>query len=115
GLRAVEIRDTPKPPFNVPTCLARAARHAWYPASGCSFALAGAVRPALYAAEREAATDMPQVRFVDLTDRVCPTDVCEPVQDGVLVYRDDNHLTGAFARHLAPALEPQLEAALAGP
>jgi hypothetical protein len=34
------------------------------------------------------------------------------VAKGRVMYRDDNHLTGAFAETLRPLIEPQLAAAL---
>lgn len=49
-----------------------------------------------------------QVTVVDMTDYLCPEGVCLPVIGGVVVYLDDDHLTGTFARTLAPALEREL-------
>lgn len=45
------------------------------------------------------------VTLIDLTDAICPTDPCAPVIGGVLVYRDDHHLTatyGAVWLHVSP-------------
>jgi len=35
GLRVVLMRDPPYFPYDVPTCLARSVRHAWYPGGSC--------------------------------------------------------------------------------
>jgi hypothetical protein len=45
---------------------------------------------------------------VDLTRHFCDPRRCLPVVGGVLVYRDDNHLTTLFAETLAPYLQRAL-------
>jgi hypothetical protein len=67
----VVLRDTPTPPFDVPTCLARSARHRWYPRGDCKFARAAAVEPSIYAAEQQAGAGLKNVRFADVTDALC--------------------------------------------
>ena len=37
-----------------------------------------------------------------------PDDPCEPVVRGMIVFRDDHHLTATFAASLAPYLEAAL-------
>jgi len=108
GIKVVAIRDTPLPGFDVPTCLARSVRHAWYSAASCQIARSSAIRPSVFEAEESAVQGLPGVRFIDLTDQVCNRDACPAIRDGVIVYRDDNHLTGAFAQSLLPALEARL-------
>jgi len=112
-LRAVQLRDTPRPPMDIPTCLARSARHAWYPGGTCEFAADQSTYPGAFAAERDAAEGLRYVTFVDLTSRFCDGAVCAAVLDGTIVYRDQSHITGAFAASLAPALEMELRTALA--
>ena len=42
---------------------------------------------------------------IDLTSRICVGDgACPVVVNGLIVYRDDEHLTATFARSLAPAI-----------
>ncbi|WP_181574227.1 acyltransferase family protein [Microbacterium sp. SMR1] len=48
------------------------------------------------------------ITHVDLTEWICPDDVCPAVVGNVAVYRDDNHLSSSYARTLAPVLETQL-------
>lgn len=48
------------------------------------------------------------ITHVDLTEWICPDDVCPAVVGNVAVYRDDNHLSSSYARTLAPMLEIQL-------
>jgi hypothetical protein len=51
---------------------------------------------------------VPRLVYADPTPAVCPGTICRAVADGVITYRDDNHLTAAFAasrwRQLAAAL-----------
>lgn len=49
--------------------------------------------------------------LVDLSDFLCPEDVCFPVIGNVAVYLDDNHLTHMYAATLAPLLARELAAA----
>lgn len=38
------------------------------------------------------------VPLMDLTDSICGPTLCPVERDGIIVYRDRHHLTGAFAR-----------------
>lgn len=49
------------------------------------------------------------VHVVDLTDLLCPDGTCLPVIGNVVVYLDTNHLTGSYARTMAPAMERALQ------
>jgi hypothetical protein len=115
GTPIVYVRDTPIPGFNIPECLSR---EAWQPrlygAQTCSFAQATALDPTVYAREREVLAAYPRVQLVDLTPEICPQTPCTATVDGLVVYRDDNHLTTAFAAHLAPTWEGLIAAALEG-
>jgi peptidoglycan/LPS O-acetylase OafA/YrhL len=108
SIEVVQMRDTPRPFFDVPTCLARSLRHAWYPGGSCEVMRSNAVNSAAFEVEQAAARGLPNVHFIDLTNRLCGEKVCPTVDNGVVMYRDDNHLTGRFAETLAPALEADL-------
>lgn len=112
GLSVVLLRDTPLPPFDVPTCLARSALHPWL-ARTCEFDRDAALNPLVFEAEQRAAAGMPRVHFLDLTDQVCPGSVCPAVVNNMIVYRDKTHLTGTFASSLAPIIAAQLTGILA--
>jgi len=49
------------------------------------------------------------VQFVDMTNSVCPADVCRAELDGRIVFLDEGHMTATFARTLAPALSVALD------
>jgi peptidoglycan/LPS O-acetylase OafA/YrhL len=106
--RVLIMRDTPAPPFDVPACLARSARHAWYPGGSCAFARPAAVSSEIFASEQGAAAGMSNVRFIDMTPALCSTDRCTATLGDAIAYRDDNHLTGASAATLEPPLERAL-------
>jgi len=113
GLSVVLFRDTPLPPFNVPTCLARSALHPWLGMHSCEFDRATALSSSVFDAEKTAAAGMPSVHFLDLTDQLCRTSMCPAILNNMIVYRDQTHLTGAFASSLAPAIAARLTGVLA--
>jgi peptidoglycan/LPS O-acetylase OafA/YrhL len=102
--RVILLRDTPRPPSNIPACIS------WDPGepAACNFRRPrdGHSDDAEYTAERAAGT--PAALYATTTTVVCPHAVCPAVVDGIIVFRDDNHLTAAFAalrwRQLADAL-----------
>lgn len=99
--RVVFLRDTPHPGFDVPACVARAAwRLRGVPVSACTVRDVDASDGAAYAAERAAAARYPNVESVDLNGLICPGGACAAERDGMLVYRDDHHLTATFVRTL---------------
>ena len=53
---------------------------------------------------RETAAELPNVTVVDLDDLVCPDGVCPALAEGIVTFRDDNHLSDDFAVMLAPAV-----------
>ncbi len=103
-LTVIQFRDTPLPPFDVPTCLARALRHAWMRGRSCDLDQGSALQPRTFQAEQAAADGLAGVHFLDLTDRLCRDGICPAVSQGMIVYRDASHLTGTFAASLAPEI-----------
>ncbi|MBZ2196463.1 SGNH hydrolase domain-containing protein [Occultella gossypii] len=65
-----------------------------------------------YAAEERAATTAAGGAYADLTDRFC-TDTCPVIQQNILVYRDDHHLTATFSASMADVLGEAITSALA--
>jgi hypothetical protein len=99
----VVIRDSPEARYDTLTCVARA--HARHVPAGRACAIprpdALPADPAVAAAKQ---LGSPRVRSVDLTKFFCGPRRCFPVVGGVLVYKDENHLTPLFARTLGPYL-----------
>ncbi|WP_327351031.1 acyltransferase family protein [Streptomyces sp. NBC_01304] len=99
GAPVVYLRDNPKPDKDIPACVSGA-----NDPSACDFPAAQALRPDLIA-------DHPPkgVHVVDVDDVLCPPGtMCPAVKDGVLLYRDDSHLTNTAAALLAPRIEDQI-------
>lgn len=109
GLRVLSIRDAPRPSFFVPTCLARATRHAWYPAGSCVMQRAQSENLPAYQAQLAAASGIGGISFMDLTDAMCSGTICPVRRGDMIMYRDDNHFTGTFARSLAPLVDARLK------
>ena len=55
----------------------------------------------------------PTAWSADTADWFCQFDWCSPVIGNIVVYRDRDHMTNAYARSLAPLLGEQIDAALA--
>lgn len=100
GSDVVLIRDNPRFDHDMFQCLEQHGRDAPQ-CSGDRDGLLASENPAL-----ELASDA--VHVVDLTDYLCPDGVCLPEIGNVAVYLDHNHLTGTYARTLAPAMEEAL-------
>ena len=102
GIDVVVMGDVLAPGFDMPECLSA---HPDDPLT-CSFAAADAA-PKL-AADRAAAAEA-QVPVIETTSAMCPDGTCPPVRNGVMVYRDDHHVTATYARTLLPLIQEQLE------
>ena len=58
------------------------------------------------------ALDLPNISFLDLDTYMCRSGRCLPVIGGVLVYRDNTHVTNTFALSLAPQFSEAIAAAI---
>jgi peptidoglycan/LPS O-acetylase OafA/YrhL len=114
GIRTLVIRGTPIAGFDAPACLSRRAARAPFQLRSCEYARSESLNPRAIAAQDAAARGLRNIAFVDMADRVCPTPVCSVVQRGVIVFRDDDHLTTAFALAQASVLGDRLSTALDG-
>lgn len=102
----VWIADTPSTGVNVPVCLSRRDA-AMFGRSDCTFQRATAWKPAVRDAQQEI---LGSDRVIDLSASFCaPTALrCDVERDGMVLYRDNNHLTATFAATFGPALEAGL-------
>ncbi|GAA1267454.1 acyltransferase family protein [Arthrobacter pascens] len=108
GIPVVSVRDSPQPGVIVPDCVAKNVDKL----SRCALKKAEVLRqnpPEIAATDGIAGTSV-----LDLTESYCFGETCPAVIGGVLVYRDGNHLTAAYARSLhgqiARALAPLVAA-----
>ncbi len=108
GIPTFLLRDSPQPGFDIPTCASRAAWRGEDVMQVCRVVRAHAFVTAAFPLAQEAASRFRRVSTIDLSDEICGPEVCPPVRNGVVVYRDVNHLTASYVRTLAPALEARL-------
>jgi peptidoglycan/LPS O-acetylase OafA/YrhL len=112
GINTLVIRGTPRPGFDVPSCLSRRASGAPLSAKPCEYVFERSLVPDAVAEQNAAARGVATLAFVDMNDRVCDTAVCPVVRRGTIVFRDDGHLTATFSRREAPILSARIDAAL---
>jgi peptidoglycan/LPS O-acetylase OafA/YrhL len=101
GMHVVVLRDIPPTGgANMLDCLAMNLAQP----TVCSRPRADAVRPdALTVGAQQVASDH-RIQLVDLTDHFCDAQRCYAAVGGAIVYYDHDHMTGQFARTLAPFL-----------
>ncbi|HYO20445.1 MAG TPA: acyltransferase family protein [Dermatophilaceae bacterium] len=101
GVPVAVIRDTPAAPVNIPDCVASHLDDLTF--------CAPPRRQALQGSEQVAAVrGVKGAHLLDLSDAICPGDPCAPVIGGVLVWRDDDHLTRTYVQSLTPRLQALL-------
>ncbi|MDX6671950.1 MAG: hypothetical protein QOI91_2313 [Solirubrobacteraceae bacterium] len=106
--KVVVNRLLPTLPWRVPACLANKSTPAQ--ARRCDFRLRPDPKLARYNRTISGlATRYRDVRVIDTTPMVCPRGLCPALMNGMIVHRDDNHVTATFAR----AMSKQFEALLA--
>lgn len=99
------LRDTPTVHVRTPDCIRRAVRRKLNPGKRCAIPR-----------ERALVTDGTAVAaqrlgrpVIDLTPFFCSSKVCFPVIGGVLVHKDQDHLTQNFSRTLGPYIGRALD------
>lgn len=104
------LRDTPALPFDGPGCLAEhVGRPTWLGLRhACSVRVSDAAAAQEYRWLQLAASRFGNVSLLDMDDAVCPRGVCSAQQQGKVVFRDAQHLTGSFAASLGPVLAERL-------
>jgi len=106
--RILVIRDTPRPRFDVPTCLAQSGGDTRL----CTQSRDRALKRSVWRAEKQLTSEFSMVRVAQLTSAFCTSVKCRPVTDSlVLRYRDDDHLTNTFATLLSGRLGSRIRAA----
>ncbi|MFC4313278.1 acyltransferase family protein [Steroidobacter flavus] len=100
------LRDSPTPGKNIGNCIARA-RWQGLPEENCDTSRPNALDAKISPLESAIAGSM-GMRFADLSAEFCDNAVCPGARSGLLVYRDENHITTAFAARLMPALRELL-------
>ena len=99
------IRDVPRADENMRHCMLENPQKL----TSCSFSRESGLARA-GTGQTELITMRPDLPLIDLTDYICPREMCSPVIGGVPVYRDSNHLSATYVRslssHLAALVHP---------
>lgn len=116
GAQVAYVQDTPAPGFNVPSCHARAVWRGSSADRTCTYLRADEeARIASLVLAETAAMRERNALFVDLSPAICADAVCRTARDGLVMFKDRNHLSEEFALSLAPQLEVPLLRLLAAP
>lgn len=100
------LSDTQTPLENSYRCVAQ---HPDDYDTACTFPRTPATgSEALRAVVEQAEESGMRADYVDLEPWVCRSETCQPVVDGILVYRQGSHLTASYVKALAPVLERSL-------
>jgi peptidoglycan/LPS O-acetylase OafA/YrhL len=99
GATVLVLGAVPSPRMNVPTCLSGHLDSA----AACGLSRPTALDDAGTAAEA-AATAAGGGQYADISALFCTADRCPVVVGDLLVFRDDNHITVAYAQWLAPVV-----------
>ncbi|MGK2882402.1 MAG: acyltransferase family protein [Mycobacterium sp.] len=101
GAKLVYIRDTPWPARSIPECVSSATDD-W---SRCAFPASDAIDPVVTGTLQGT---LPATTVIDLNGYLCDGDVCPAVRNGIMLYRDDSHLSNTAVKALTPALSTAL-------
>lgn len=104
------LRSTPVLPFSGPTCLGSKtiARSLMASEDICSSPSDDQQSAKVAGWLVEAALPWPSVRMIDMNDLVCPDGICHAELNGMLAFRDTQHLNALFAATLAEPLAQRL-------
>ncbi|MGI9823142.1 acyltransferase family protein [Agromyces sp. Marseille-Q5079] len=98
----IAIRDNPRFPREVLDCIAE---HQSKAEQGCARPKSEVL---LDDGQGSAVQQSTNTHLIDLTDRYCNGDLCPPLVDNIVVYRDGHHLTATFVRTITPELSRQV-------
>lgn len=104
------MTDTPYPGFSVPDCLVENADDLASCTPKAEKVVDDSVNRAM---EREVAEEN-GAKVIDTIPAFCADGYCPAVIGGKVVYFDYSHMTGSYAKSLAPFLEPTFKKVLAG-
>jgi len=106
GKKVTVVLSNPELPFDPRLCLRRPSGGLTQPQQHCAMTNeAFMTRNATYRAlMTKILSDYPSVKVFDMAEYLCDDKFCFAKKDGILMYRDDNHLSEAGARMMAPHL-----------
>lgn len=109
GGAVIRMHDTPRLPFSAPACLSRARQQGRDGVVECVFGLPEDGPEALGRLALEVPGGGAGGGVLDMTDAICPRAPCPVERGGLVLFRDDNHLTARFSRRLDAVLLRRIE------
>lgn len=104
------IPGTPSLAFDGPGCVSRNIVEDRLDASACSTKYQSQQIDMVTGYLSRAAQRFPNVHLLDLNDLVCPMRNCSAItEEGIVVFRDSQHLTNSFVRSRVPLIRKRLE------
>jgi len=103
GAKLIYLRDTPYPNKNIPECVSGALDN-W---SACDFDLNKDRRTEPIVTDQVRAENL-DIPVLDVNAYLCEGTNCHAVRNGMLLYRDDSHLTATAVKALTPAMQAQI-------
>ncbi len=100
--RVLVMIDTARTNTDVPGCLAA------HPSDIRACAIPRSAFEDSFGVRERLAADATGAGTLDLISSICPAIPCQVVRNGMIVYRDNHHLTATFSASLAPALDAGL-------
>ncbi|MGC1548743.1 MAG: SGNH hydrolase domain-containing protein [Rhodanobacter sp.] len=104
------LRGTPHLPFDGPDCLAEHnGRPNWFGLQRSCRALSDDEHTdQVYAWLQQAGSRFQNVKTLDMNDLICPQGECDAERQGLVVFRDSQHMTATFAASLGSALQSRM-------
>jgi hypothetical protein len=104
------LRGTPELPFDGPDCLSeQVERPGWLGGrSICSATAVNDQEDRVYRWLQDATSRFKNATVLDMNNLVCPDQICSAQRNGVIVFRDSQHMTATFAESLGDALGQRL-------
>lgn len=103
--RIFVVRDPPHFPDEVSSCVERVAQEGGIPGIACNQLRSQVEQLDTAVLAAQAPNVDPRVRVVDPEEYFCAGDFCPPVIGGVLVHKDNGHMTQTYSRLLGPYLD----------
>lgn len=104
GIDVIAILDNPSPVGSVYECLQGHLEDL----GACAFDRSAGIARSAQSVQLAAAERVESVDVVDMTEAICPAQMCVPVIGNVLIYRQGSHLTDTYVRTLTDALGRRL-------
>jgi hypothetical protein len=79
----------------------------------CVVKQAAAINAAAVSVEANVLASRRRAVRIDMTDQFCTDEVCRPMRNNAVVYRDELHMSEPYSKTIEPVLSRRLDAAFA--